>query len=74
MEAVRGIFNGENIVVTDQILTKKKFKVVITFLEEIDETAEQIVEEGRNFAAQTDGLSFWQDEREDIYQDYLKED
>ena len=31
MEAVRGIFNGENIVVTDQILTKKKFKVVITF-------------------------------------------
>lgn len=73
MEAVRGIFDGENIVATDQISTKKKFKVVITFLEEIDET-EYTQEEGRNFAAQTDGLSFWQDEREDVYQDYLKED
>ena len=71
MEAVRGIFDGENIIATDQISTKKKFKVVITFLEEIDDNTE---EENRNFSAQTDGLSFWQDEREDIYQDYLKEE
>ncbi len=69
MEAIRGIFDGERIIATDQILTKKKFKVIITFLEEIDET-----EESRNLTAQTDGLSFWQDEKEDLYQDYLKKD
>lgn len=69
MKAIRGFFDGEKIVATDQILTNKKFKVIITFIEEIDET-----EDSRNFTAQTDGLSFWQDEKEDLYQDYLKKD
>ncbi|HLP44492.1 MAG TPA: hypothetical protein VK469_01005 [Candidatus Kapabacteria bacterium] len=41
-------------------------KVIITFLEEIDED-----EDLRNFSDQTDAFSFWEDEREDIYQDYL---
>lgn len=72
MEAIRGIFDGERIIATDQILTKKKFKVIITFVEEIDEAEGRPTEESRNFTAQTDGLSFWQDEREDLYQDYLK--
>ncbi len=71
MEAIRGIFDGERIIATDQISTKKKFKVIITFVEEIDESGD---EENRNFTAQTAGLSFWQDEREDLYQDYLKKD
>lgn len=71
MEAIRGIFDGERIIATDQISTKKKFKVIITFIEEIDDNE---AEESRNFAAQTEGLSFWQDEREDIYQDYLTKD
>ena len=69
MEAIRGIFDGERIIATDQISTKRKYKVIITFLEEIDDA-----EESRNFTSQTDGLSFWQDEREDLYQDYLKKD
>ena len=64
MQAVRGIFDGEKIIATDQIPTKKKFKVIITFVEEVVET-----NDSRDFAAQTDGLSFWQDEREDLYQE-----
>lgn len=68
MEAICGIFDGENVILTDQISTLKKFKVVVTFLEEIDKANN----ESRDFAAQTDGLSFWQDEREDVYQDYCK--
>ena len=67
MQAVRGIFDGENIIATDQIPTRKKFKVIVTFVEEVVET-----DDNRDFAAQTDGLSFWHDEREDLYQDYLK--
>lgn len=69
MEAIRGIFDGEKIIATDQIPTNKKFKVIITFVEEISD-----IEENRNFTAQTDGLSFWQDEKEDLYQDYLTKD
>ncbi|MGB3779635.1 MAG: hypothetical protein WA960_14840 [Tunicatimonas sp.] len=68
MQAVRGIFDGEKIIATDHIPTKKKFKVIITFVEEVVET-----NDSRDFTAQTDGLSFWHDEREDLYQDYLKE-
>ena len=64
MQAVRGIFDGKNIIATDQISTKKKFRVIITFVEEVVET-----DDSRDFAAQTDGLSFWHDEREDVYQD-----
>lgn len=44
----------------------KKYKVIITFVEEIDET-----EEIRHLAAQTDSFKFWENEEEDIYQDYL---
>ena len=44
----------------------EKYKVIITFVEEIDET-----EELRNLSAQTDSLEFWENEEEDIYQDYL---
>lgn len=74
MEAVRGVFDGKNIIATDKITTKKKYKVIITFIEEIDDAKGHPDEESRNFSAQTDGLSFWQDEREDLYQDYLKND
>jgi len=69
MESVRGIYDGKQIIATDEISTRKKYKVIITFIEEIDDA-----EESRDFAAQTEGLSFWQDEREDLYQDYLKKE
>jgi hypothetical protein len=79
MEAIRGVFDGEKIIATDKITTRKKYKVIITFVEEIDDAGGRPAggrpdEESRNFTAQTDGLSFWQDEREDLYQDYLKKD
>ncbi len=67
MNAIRGIFDGEKFIPVDKFSMKKKCKVIITFLEEIDED-----EDFRNFSAQTDGFSFWGDEREDIYQDYLR--
>lgn len=67
MDAIRGIYDGEKFVALDHFPQKKKYKVIITFLEEISED-----EEIRNFSAQTDAFSFWKDEREDIYQDYLE--
>jgi len=43
--------------------------VVVTFLEEIEPMDDEL----RDFTSQTSGLSFWEDPREDIYQDFLKQ-
>ena len=43
-------------------------KVVITFIEELPEEDKEL----RDFSAQTNGLDFWKDSAEDLYQDYLE--
>lgn len=67
MITVEGIYDGANVIALEKIPFEKSYKVIITFVEEIDES-----EEARNFSAQTDALDFWRDEREDLYQDYLE--
>ena len=66
MLAIEGIYDGKNFIALEKFPVKKKFKVIITFVEEFDE-AEDI----RDFAAQTDAFEFWENEEEDIYQDFL---
>ena len=66
MRAIKGIFDGENFIALEYFPKKKKYKVVITFIEEIDND-----EEIRSFSAQTKALSFWENEGEDLYQEYL---
>ena len=68
MLAMHGIYDGKNIKITDKITEKKKYKVIITFIEEISQNDDDL----RNFSSQTQGLEFWNDSREDVYQDYLK--
>ena len=67
MIAVHGIYDGKAVKITDKITEKKKFKVVVTFIEEIQQYDKDL----RDFSAQTTGLDFWNDSKEDIYQDYL---
>jgi len=67
MYAIRGIYDGEKFIPLENFSKKKRYRIIITFLEEIDET-----EDLRDFSAQTDAFSFWEDEREDLYQDYLE--
>jgi hypothetical protein len=66
MLSVRGIYDGERIRLLEKLPGRKKYKVVITFLEEIDDD-----EELRAFTSQSAAFSFWNDKREDIYQDLL---
>jgi len=66
MNAIKGIYDGEKFIPLERFVEKKKYKVIITFLEEIDDN-----DELRNISAQTDAFAFWNDEREDLYQDYL---
>jgi hypothetical protein len=67
MLTVNGIYDGKTVKITDKITEKKKFKVVVTFIEELEQGDDDL----RNFSAQTDGLDFWEDTAEDIYQDYI---
>jgi hypothetical protein len=71
MLSVPGIYDGKNIYPNKAIDDHKKYKVIITFLEELDtvESEELLV---RNFGANNASLAFWDDSKEDIYQDYLK--
>jgi len=66
MLAIKGIYDGKKIVPLEKFTLGKKYKVVITFVEELDDE-----EALRNLFAQTDAFSFWHDQKEDIYQDYL---
>lgn len=66
MQTIEGFFDGKTFIPLEKVPVSKKYKVIITFVEEIDEA-----EELRNLSSQTDSFEFWNDEREDIYQDYL---
>ncbi len=68
MLTVNGIYDGKNVKLTDDVTENKKYRVIVTFMEEIDQDSEL-----RDFSGQTRGFEFWNDEREDIYQDYLNE-
>jgi hypothetical protein len=64
MIAVRGIYDGEKVRLLESLPKDKKYKVVITFLEEYLEE-----DEIRDFASQDTAFDFWHDEKEDLYQD-----
>jgi len=66
MLAIKGIYDGKTIKPLGKLPKSKKYKVIITFIEEVDE-----IEQLRDFSAQTTSFNFWVNEKEDIYQDYL---
>ena len=66
MLAIRGIYNGTQIVPLEALPKNKKFKIIITFIEEIGD-----FEDIRPLLAQNAAFDFWNDDREDIYQDYF---
>ena len=70
MLSVPGIYDGKSIYPTSTINDTKKYKVIITFVEELDKTESEEVDI-RNFGANHSSLSFWNNPAEDIYQDYL---
>ena len=69
MIAIKGIYDGKNVIPLESLPENKKFKILITLLEEFDS-----VEEVRDFTSQNDAFSFWNNEKENIYQDYILRD
>jgi len=70
MLSVAGIYDGKSILPTEAILERRKYKVIITFVEEID-GADNEHADIRNFGTGAFALQSWHDPKEDIYQDYL---
>jgi len=66
MLAIKGIYDGKTIKPLEKLPKNRKYKVIITFIEEVDEI-EQLI----NFSAQTTSFNFWENQKEDLYQDYL---
>ncbi|MDX9846868.1 MAG: hypothetical protein RBT74_07805 [Tenuifilaceae bacterium] len=67
MISVNGIFDGSRVKLIGDVPIKKSYRVIVTFVEEIDEETTTV----REFASQSQGLDFWVAKEEDLYQDYL---
>jgi hypothetical protein len=67
MFALKGIYDGKQVKITDPILDNKKYKVVVTFIEELPQEENEI----REFSSHSESFDFWDNKAEDIYQDYL---
>jgi len=67
MVAVRGIFNGLNIQLLEEVEIKANTMVLVTFLEEISPESEL-----REMTSNPNGFEFWKNPAEDIYQDYFE--
>jgi O-succinylbenzoate synthase len=53
--------------ISEPVNKNKKYRVVVTFLEELPDDEQEI----REFSAQTESFDFWENTAEDIYQDYI---
>ncbi|MDZ4712744.1 MAG: hypothetical protein SGI89_10520 [bacterium] len=67
MIAIKGIYDGKKVIPLESLPENKKYKVLITLLEEFDND-----DEIRNFTSQDDAFSFWNNEKENLYQDYVR--
>jgi hypothetical protein len=66
LQPIEGYFDGKYIVPLSEIKEKKHYKVKITFLEELSPE-----DEIRLLSSHSEAFDFWNDPKEDIYQDYL---
>jgi len=67
METIEGYYDGTHILPLVKIQDHRHRRVKITMLEELTEE-----EEIRLATSHSDAFEFWEDPREDLYQDYIK--
>jgi hypothetical protein len=64
---VKGIYDGKSVKLAEDISISKPCKVIVTFLDEDDD-----VKNLREYPIDEETFSFWKEDAENIYQDYLK--
>ncbi len=72
MVSIKGIYDGNTITPLEATPRNKSFKVIITFIEEIETPGIVSEPDFREIGSMANGFSFWENEDEDIYQDYLE--
>lgn len=68
MFSVPGIYDDGKVFPTEKIKVDKKYKVIITFVEELNVEGEEAMI--RDFTDNS-AFSFWENKKEDIYQDLI---
>lgn len=67
MVAVKGVFDGTTVRLLEQVDVPPNSYVIVTFVEDVSQ-AEPI----REMTSNPNGFEFWEDPKEDVYQDYLR--
>ncbi len=70
MLSINGIYDGKGIYPTEAIVGHANYKVIITFVEELNQNETETTHL-RNFGTGNAALEFWNNPEEDIYEDYL---
>ncbi len=68
MLSVKGIYEGGQIKLLEKVQSRKRSKVIITFIEENPRGEDEKL---RSFASNTEAMSFWDNDAENIYQDLI---
>lgn len=66
MVAVKGVFDGTTVRLLEQVNVPANSYVIVTFVEDVSQS-----DHVRDMSASPNGFEFWEDPKEDIYQDYL---
>ncbi len=72
MVSIKGIYDGNTITPLEPTPQNKSYKVIITFTEEIENAGFVSEPDVRDLGKIANGFSFWENDSEDKYQDYLK--
>jgi hypothetical protein len=62
-----GIYDGKTVKLTGKFKDYRKYRVVVTFIEELPEEDKMT----KAFSSNVDGMELWEIKAEDLYQDYL---
>ena len=68
MLSVKGIYEEGKIKLLEKIQARKRSKVIITFIDDPDTSEDERL---REFASTSGSLAFWNNDAENLYQDYL---
>ena len=68
MLSVKGIYEEGKVKLLERIQSRKRSKVIITFIDDPDTSEDQKL---REFSSDGGALAFWNNDAENIYQDYL---
>jgi hypothetical protein len=69
MLSIIGIYEKGKVRLLEDVKDQKRSKVIITFVEDVSEANEN--DSILGFTSQTESIGFWNDEAENLYQDYL---